>query len=96
MCQPVIYTLEGDKRMFAFQVCGVSKPLCAVSRIVGSFNDVVFRHPSRGGSYIMNVNTGKKTPLRQQHGVYYLDVWVKPGEYVDAKGNPQGFHRQAS
>ena len=96
MCQPVIYTLEGDKRIFAFQVCGVSKALGAVSRIVSSNNDVIFRHPSRGGSYIMNINTGKKAPLRQHHGVYYLDVWVKPGEFIDNKRNVQGFHRQVS
>ena len=41
----------------AFQVAGVSKALGAVSRLTGSMNDVVFRNPSRGGSYTLNVDT---------------------------------------
>ena len=36
------------------------------------------------------MKTLKRTPLRQRYGVYYLDVWVKPGEQI----NNQGFHRQ--
>ena len=70
----------------AFQVAGVSKALGAVSRIVGNGNRVVFDHPNEGGSYIENKTTGKKTPLRQNNGVYYLDVWYKPGDEVN-----QGF-----
>ena len=50
MCQPIIHTLEGDQKMFAFQVASVGKALGAVSRMTGSYNDVVFRHPDRGGS----------------------------------------------
>ena len=75
----------------AFQVAGVSKALGAVSRIIGCGNRVVFDHPNDGGSYIENKITGKQTPLRQNNGVYYLDVWYKPGEEVS-----QGFPRQGA
>ena len=61
--------------------------------MTGSYNDVVFRHPDRGGSYILNVETNKKYKLRQTGGVYWLDVWVRPGHVVDNKGNVQDFHR---
>ena len=94
MCQPIIHTLEGDQKMFAFQVAGVSKALGAVRRMTGSYNDVVFRHPDRGGSNIYNVENHKKYHLRQTGGVYWLDVWVKPGHYVDNQGQVQDFHRR--
>ena len=96
MCQPIIHTLEGDQKMFAFQVAGVSKALGAVSRLTGSNNDVVFRNPNRGGSFIYNVENDKKYALRQTGGVYWFDVWVKPGNFVDNKGQVQDFHRQVS
>ena len=96
MCQPIIHTLEGDQKMFAFQVAGVSKALGAVSRLTGSNNDVVLRNPNRGGSYIYNVENNKQYKLRQTGGVYWLDVWVKPGNFVDNKGQVQDFHRQVS
>ena len=92
MCKPVVHTLDGNKVIMAFQMAGVAKALGAVSRIVGAGNDVVFSHPDRGGSYIINNFTKHKTPLRQQYGVYYLDVWSKHGECINA----DVFHRQVS
>ena len=71
--------LDGSKYTMAFQVAGVSKALGAVSRIVGAGSRVVFDDPNTVGSFIENKSTGKKTPLRQHNGVYYLDVWVKAG-----------------
>ena len=69
MQRPYIHLLDGSKHTMAFQVAGVSKPLGAVSRIVGAGNRVIFDDPNTVGSYIENKTTGKKTPLRQHNGV---------------------------
>ena len=92
MQRPYIYMPDGSQYTMAFQVAGVSKALGAVSRIVGAGNRVVFDDPATVGSYIENKTTGKTTPLRQNNGVYYLDVWVKPGMGYDN----QDFRRQGS
>ena len=86
--------LEGSVYTMAFQVAGVSKALRAVSRIVGAGNRVIFDDPNTVGSFIENKATGKKTPLRQHNGVYYLDVCVKPGQGYDNDIHNQGFQRQ--
>ena len=96
MQRPYIHLLDGTKYTMAFQVAGVSKALGAVSRIVGAGNRVVFDDPATIGSYIENKTTGKQTPLRQHSGIYYLDVWMKPGQGFDNDKNDQGFHRQGS
>ena len=83
--------LDGTKYTMAFQVAGVGKALGAVSRIVGAGND-----PATVGSYIENKTTLKQTPLRQHNGVYYLDVWIKPGYAFDNDKNSQGFTRPAA
>ena len=57
---------------------------------------MVFDDPNTVGSFIENKTTGKKTPLRQHNGVYYMDVWVKPGHGYDNDEHNQGFHRQGS
>ena len=69
-------------------MAGVSKALGAVSRIVGAGHRVIFDDPSVG-SYIENKTTGKQTMLRQTNGVYYLDVWMKPGNEWKAQGFPR-------
>ena len=86
--------LDGSKYAMAFQVAGVSKALGAVSRIVGAGKRVVFDDPSAVGSFIENKTTGKNIPLRQHNGVYYMDVWIKPGHGYDNKENDQDFQRQ--
>ena len=91
MQRPFIFLQDGSRHIMSFQVAGVSKALGAVSRLVGAGNRVVFDDPSTVGSFIENKTTGKKTPLRQHNGVYYLDVWVKPGCGYDN----QDFIRQA-
>ena len=40
---------------------------------------------------VVDHTTGKQTPLHQHNGVYYLDVWYKPGDEVK-----QGFPRQGA
>ena len=95
MQRPYIHMLDGTKYTMAFQVAGVGKALGAVSRIVGAGNRVIFDDPTTVGSYIENKTTGKQTPLRQHNGVYYLDVWVKPGHGFDNDQNDQVFARPA-
>ena len=77
--------------MMTFQVAGVHKALGAVSRIVGAGHRVIFDDPKTEGSYIEDKTTGHRTKLREQNGVYFLDVWMKQGEHVPV----QGFPRQA-
>ena len=88
MSRPVFYTEAGKPMVMNFQIAEVSKALGAVSRIVGKNNRVIFDDPEKEGSYIENKITKNRTPLRQHNGVYYLDVWVRPGEYYS------GFQRQ--
>ena len=92
MVRPVVYTHEdGARHMMSFQVAGVHKALGAVSKIVGAGHRVVFDDEVTCGSYIEDKKSGHKTKLRQTNGVYFLDVWMKPGEHVPV----QGFPRQA-
>ena len=91
MQRPYIFLQDGSRHIMSFQVAGVSKALGAVSRLVGAGNRVVLDDPNTVGSFIENKTTGKQTPLRQHNGVYYLDVWVKPGCGYDN----QDFPRQA-
>ena len=91
MQRPYIFLQDGSKHIMSFQVAGVSKALGAVSRLVGAGNRVVLDDPNTVGSFIENKATGNKTPLRQHNGVYYLDVWVKPGcgyDNQDFNGRP--------
>ena len=66
-----------------FQVCSVTKPLGSVSRMCQAGSRVIFCPPEEG-SYIENVRTGRRTPLRQSKGLYFLDMWIAPNS---------GFHR---
>ncbi len=68
-----VTTSTGDKRVMTFRVANVTKPLCAVSQVCAKGNRVIF---DSAGSYIEHKATGKRTPLREQNGVYVLDVWL--------------------
>ena len=81
MSRPVFCTEKGKPMVMNFQIAEVSKALGAVSRIVGKNNRIIFGDPEKDGSYIEDKTTKNRTPLRQHNGVYYLDVWVRPGEY---------------
>ena len=76
-----------------FQVAEIENTLAAVSRIVAGGNKVVFDSPELG-SFMENKATGNRTYFRQSNGVYYMDVWVKPGKGYDNHENEQGFQRQ--
>ena len=85
--RPVVFTTDGDCNAMTFQIAAISKPLGAVSKFVGANHRVVFDNPI---SYIEHKISGKKTILRQTNGVYFLDVWMKPGDHM----SNQGFRRQ--
>ena len=61
------------------------KFLASVSRINQAGQRVVFDTPEFG-SYIENKKTLAKTWLRQESGVFYLDLWIKPGSGFTRQG----------
>ncbi len=67
-------TQAGGKRIMTFRVAKVTKPLCAVSQVCSKGNKVVF---DSDGSYIEHKATGAKTWLRENNGVYVLDVSIE-------------------
>ena len=87
MSRPAVFTTDGECNAMTFQIAAISKPLGSVSKFVSAKHRVVFDHPK---SYIESKATGKKTILRQTGGVYFLDVWMKPGDHM----TNQGFRRQ--
>ena len=74
-------TREGQWKDFKFQVCDVTWPLASVSKIVEAGHSVVFSPEWKGGSYIMNIQTGEKTWLAQRGGVFLLDAKVAPTKW---------------
>jgi hypothetical protein len=71
-------TLDGEHtRRMTFQVAGVNKALGSVSKIVANGNRVIF---DQNGSFIENVWTKDKIWLREDNGVYVLDMVVAPPE----------------
>ena len=53
----------------------MSKPLASVSRICRKGHKVVFQE---GMNYIQNLETGDVTWLREENGVYLMDIWMPP------------------
>jgi hypothetical protein len=70
---------NGDMSFMKVQMCknlNKRKLLASVSRITQAGHSVSFRDPSMG-SFIKNEKTGEMMWLRQEGGVYYLDLWIK-------------------
>ena len=81
-----IWTEDSQPRLLTMQVCDVNKALMSVSKVSRAGHRVVFDDDY---SYIENKMTGERTTLKQENGVYTLEVWVQPhGSYG------QGFGRQ--
>ena len=81
-------TADGNHmRRMTFQVAAVNKALGSVSKMVENGNKVVF---ARDGSYIENEWSQDRLWLREDNGVYVLDMLVAPPD------NPpeSGFGRQ--
>ena len=79
---------NGQMNFMKVQMCENLNPkkfLASVSRITQAGHRVVFDSPEEG-SYIQNKATGVKTWLRQEGGVYFLDLWVSPASTFGRQG----------
>ena len=83
-------TADGNHlRRMTFQVAAVNKALGSVSKIVANGNRVVF---AQDGSFIENEWSKDRLWLREDNGVYVLDMLVAPpGKRLEA-----GFVRQGA
>ena len=85
----------GNMRNMDFQVTDVNKALGSVSKMVRNGNRVVF---DSAGSFIENVQSGEKIWLREEHGVFVLNVLVAPPGFGDPSSggarDQAGFPRQ--
>ena len=68
-------TEDGGVKNITAQVCSVNKALLSVSKAVKAGNRVVF---DDSGSFIENKESGERIWLKQQGGIYTLDVGVAP------------------
>ena len=73
-------------RNMTFQVTDVTKALGSVSKIVANGNKVVL---DGSGSFIENKRSRERLWMREENGVYVLDVYVAPPDCHEKKG----FHR---
>ena len=76
-----VCTLDGQqRRSMTFQVARVKQALIPVSQMVKNGNKLVVDQDSSGKdtSYIQNKRTNEKIWLRQESGVYVLDLMVAP------------------
>ena len=70
-------------RNMTFQVTDVTKALGSVSKIVANGNKVVF---DGSGRFIENKRSRERLWMREDNGVYVLDVYVAPPDDYDRKG----------
>ena len=56
----------------------VTKPLISTSAVEKAGNRIVFDGER---SYIQHKKTGEKTRVRQQNGVYVIDLWINTSDY---------------
>ena len=80
---------NGAMNFMKVQMCSNLNPkkyLASVSRINQAGHVVVFDTPDCG-SFIQNKRSGVKTWLRQEGGVFYLDLWVKPNSGFTRQGD---------
>ena len=92
MGEKVIEVMDanGDMAFMKVQMCrdlNKKKLLASVSRITQAGHMVSFRPPTMG-SFIQNVKSGKKIWLRQEGGVYYLDLWINKAQTFGRPGTP--------
>ena len=70
---------EGFLRDMTAQVCGISKGLLSVSKLVEKGNRAVF---DKSGSYIQNQWTGEKMKLKAERGLFMLQLWTRAASDV--------------
>ena len=77
MTQCTMDTQHGQWRNMPFHVCGVTRPVASVHKIVEAGHSVVFTPAQdQRGSYIQHHNTGESMWLIAQDGVYVLETNV--------------------
>lgn len=69
-----VVTEDGQQRKITMQVCDVNKALLSIKKTCRAGHRVVF---DDDGSFIENKASKERTWLREENGVYTLDVWVK-------------------
>ena len=92
-----VCTLDGQQRIsMTFQVARVKKALGSVSQMVKDGNKLVFDQDSSGNdtSYIQSKRTKEKIWLRQENGVYVLDLMVAHPQRSNDRSTDPHFHRQ--
>ena len=92
-----VCTHDGQqRRSMTFQVARMKKALGSVSRMVKNGNMLVFDQDSSGKdtSYIENKRTNEKIWLRQENGVYVLDLMVAPPQRSNDRSIDPHSHRQ--
>ena len=70
----VAVSAEGVKRNITAQVCDVNKPLLSVRKVAAAGNRVVF---DSEGSYIEDKATNERMWIKEEGGMYILQMWVK-------------------
>ena len=68
------FTAEGIEKGLVCQVCDVNRPLLSVSKIVNAGHTVTF---SPSGSWIQDNETGQTMALREDAGMYTIQMWVR-------------------
>ena len=69
-------TANGSGFAMTAQVAQITKPLCAIRKVVKAGNRVVFDSEEDGGSFVTNKRTGEVTRINEVQGDYQVDVWV--------------------
>ena len=67
---------EGVNKKLVAQVCGVSKALLSVSRVVKAGDKIVF---DDGDSYIEDKASGERIRIQEDGGMYAVKMWVRNG-----------------
>ena len=72
----VAVSAEGVEKGLTCQICDVNRPLLSVSKIVNAGHKVTF---TNAGSWIEDERTGEVMELKEDGGMYTLQMWVRTG-----------------
>ena len=78
--QVLMLTSSGTMNAMRVQTSNTKKFLGSVSRVMKAGNRVVF---DEDGSYVVNKATGETTWMREERGIFKIDVWVVPPEKAE-------------
>ena len=74
---------EGVRRSITAQVCDVNKALLRVHKVKKAGNRVVFEDDEQGNdaSYIECKETGERMWMREDKGMYMVELWVRKASF---------------